>query len=164
MSRQWVAVTIDLADNYKVASLPSDGARFAFVVALTRAKVQEPPGEWANERHCRFTLGRYGRYYPALVDAGLLDVDEDGIVAVHDWESVQRESPKSAERMRRLRERRRAEKRRRDATDSDIYTYIQSDASPERHGDASLDDGRSLKERLQEAGLNLQGALPQSVR
>ncbi len=85
----YVRIKASMPRHRKLAGLPNDGARWAFVALLCEAKVQSPPGEWASERHLRACVTpSVARQLSALVDATLIDQDE-GRFRIHDWPSYQ---------------------------------------------------------------------------
>lgn len=91
--RDWLRLSFHAPKHPKVASLPSDAARWAWIVALSEAKQQTPDGEWASERHARVCLGAYAKHLPALIRVGLVDQHSDGRLTVHDYSWWQ--SPRS---------------------------------------------------------------------
>lgn len=72
-----------------MVALPSDGARFAWIVTLCEGKFADPPGHWQNEAHFRASLGQRAKWLPAFVEAGLMDATEGGRVRVKNWEKWQ---------------------------------------------------------------------------
>lgn len=110
MSREepWFRVRVTIHRNGKVASLSSDGARWAYIVALAEAK--ETEGVFPNLGALRVALGLWARHAKELLAAGLLELEEGtGCVVVHDWDEHQSVTdPGAAARMRAYRERQRA--------------------------------------------------------
>lgn len=100
----YVRLRASMPRHRKLASLPSDAARWAFVASLCEAKTQTPPGEWANEAHFRACVTpSVARHLPALLSEALLEQDGDRI-RIHDWASYQVD-PTGTERSRLSRER-----------------------------------------------------------
>ncbi len=66
MRGDWLRLHYHAPKNPKVMGLPSDAARWAWVVALCEAKQQMTEGEWASEKHLRGVLGRHARHLPVL--------------------------------------------------------------------------------------------------
>lgn len=87
--RDWLRLAFLAPRHPKVVTLPNDGARWAWIVALCEAKMQSPEGRWVSDEHFRACLGVYGRYAPALYQAGLVDLLPDGRVVVHNWTAWQ---------------------------------------------------------------------------
>lgn len=85
----WITVDTKLGNHPKMAALPSDAARYGWVMTLLEAKEQRHQGTFASENHYRLVMGRHGRFLPDYIKAGLIDKDEDGSVHVHDWKQHQ---------------------------------------------------------------------------
>lgn len=97
-----VIVDALIVRNGKIVHLPSDSARWAYVVALGAGKFETPIGVFRSGPQMKVAMGRYGRYVKELVSAGLVEVTEIGEYQIHDymeWQSVS-----STERVRRHRE------------------------------------------------------------
>lgn len=110
-SRYWIKLDALLTRNPKVARL-SDGAFRAFITSLCEAKLCQSEGEWPSRDHYLFAVGpKAGRHLDALLGAGLLEVDDDGWIRVHDWSEWQPKDATSAERSKRYRDRLRAASR-----------------------------------------------------
>lgn len=127
MRTDWLRLHYHAPKNAKILSLPSDAARWAWVVALTEGKQQTKPGEWVSESHLRACLGRLARYVPDLIRAGLLDITPGGAVVVHDWnewQSDQRYDPTAAARQ----QRHRAATRERQAVSRDRHVDLGRDS------------------------------------
>lgn len=120
-SRVWWRADAFIHRNPKVARrLKSDSERWAYVVTLGEAKVQQVEGEWASREHYELALGdRLAEHVDALLAAGLLDQDDDGVIRVHDWSEWQVADRTSAERSRRYREKKRLQ---RDGTSRNVAT------------------------------------------
>lgn len=103
----WVALDAWIADDERIVALATDAQRWAYIVALTRAKLQKEPGGWPNERTLRHDLGLLLRHLPALVDAGLIGTD-GARYWIADWDSLQRD-PTHARRQAEYRARQKAE-------------------------------------------------------
>lgn len=85
----WITVDTDLPDHPKMAALPSDGARYGWLIVLCKAKQQRKPGTFANANHFRHVMGRHGRFLEDYQKAGLMDIDETETLHVHDWKRHQ---------------------------------------------------------------------------
>src|SRR5690348_6928036 len=109
MTVPWVAVAADVRRSDKLAALPSDTARWGWLVLLGEAKLLRrqgsfSPGQWSE------VMGRYAKYLPDYITTGLVHraptfCDADHIAAclrgrgpfskdtlvVHDWPKHQRE-------------------------------------------------------------------------
>lgn len=96
-------VSSRLPDHPKLVELGSDSARWGWLVVLCEAKRQRPAGRFPSRVVLAHLLGRYAKYIPAYVQAGLLheapalcdrcrssvgDVS-DGVLVVHDWAAHQ---------------------------------------------------------------------------
>lgn len=81
----WITMDTKLGRHPKMAALPSDAARYGWVLTLLEAKEQRHAGTFASGNHYRHVMGKYGRFLDAYIKAGLLDKDEDGTIHVHDW-------------------------------------------------------------------------------
>ena len=81
----WKTVDVDIYKHPKLAGLPSDSARYGWIVTLLEAKAQRHPGTFASDRHYREVVGRFGKFLPDYLAAQLLDLNEDGSLAVHGW-------------------------------------------------------------------------------
>lgn len=101
-----ILVTATVRKSSKLAGLPSDTARLGFFyVVLAEAKLADPPGSFASAEHFRELAGRFGRYLPDYVKAGILEVaprlcpkcqekwstmpPRKGAHVVHDWHDHQ---------------------------------------------------------------------------
>jgi hypothetical protein len=112
----YVRVSVSIADHPDLTGMPSDAGRWAFVVVLTKARLQPELGVFRSEQHLRNLLGwRLARQVPYLFAAGLLEHSADesrsGAVEVHNWSRWQSQvhgDSTHAERSRRYRERERA--------------------------------------------------------
>lgn len=94
----WITVDTKLPDHPKMAALPSDTARWGWLVTLLEAKEQRVPGTFAGERHYRHVMVRHGRFLPDYLKVGLMDRDEDGTLHVHDWKRHQWAAAKAQQR------------------------------------------------------------------
>lgn len=79
-----VLVSARLADHPKLLHLPSDAARWGWMVVLGRAKLRRPAGEFPSRTVLAHDLGRYARFIPDYLTVGLLE-DRGGLLVVHDW-------------------------------------------------------------------------------
>jgi hypothetical protein len=68
----WVKVKIGARRSGKIAGLPSDAARLGYFYTLLEAKVQRVMGVFDCRAHFVEVLGRFGRYLPDYLAAGLL--------------------------------------------------------------------------------------------
>ena len=91
----WIAIDCDLFDHPKMVDLPSDSARYGWLVTLSKAKRQRNAGSFASAKHFTHVLGRYGKYVTDYVKAGLLDRDDTGELTIHDWRKHQWASSKA---------------------------------------------------------------------
>ena len=100
-----VLVSARIADHEKLIHLPSDAARWGWIVVLGRAKLRRPAGVFPSRSVLAHDLGRYARFVDDYLRVGLLE-DHDGAMVVHDWSKHQerRVDPTAAERQRRHRE------------------------------------------------------------
>ena len=94
----WITVDIGLTKHPKMAQLPNDSARYGWLVSLIEAKTQRPPGAFASARHYKEVVGRFGRYLPDYIKAGLMDQNADGTLVIHDWRKHQYNVSKAKER------------------------------------------------------------------
>ena len=85
----WIAIDCDLFDHPKMVDLPSDAARYGWLVTLSKAKRQRNAGTFASSKHFAHVLGRYGRYVKDYIKAGLLELGDDGTLTIHDWRKHQ---------------------------------------------------------------------------
>lgn len=85
ISMLWKTVDVDIYKHPKLAGLPSDSARYGWIVTLLEAKAQRHPGTFASRGHYREVMGRFGKFLPDYLAAGLLEEHEDGSLAVHGW-------------------------------------------------------------------------------
>lgn len=109
MAEPWVAIVATVRRNEKLTALPSDTARWGFIVALGEAKLLYrqgtfTPGQWAE------LMGRYARLLPEYIRVGLIHVAPQscdvehraaclrgrgpfpaGTLVIHDWPRHQRE-------------------------------------------------------------------------
>ena len=108
MRGDWLRLHYHAPKSPKVMALPSDAARWAWIVALCEAKQQTREGEWASEAHLRAVLGRHAKHLQALIEARLVVRMKDGRMLINSWNEWQtdfRHDPTHAERQRRYRER-----------------------------------------------------------
>lgn len=85
----WITVDTALPNHRKMADLPSDAARWGWLVSLCEAKEQRTPGTFASEKHYRHVMPRHGRFLPDYLRVGLMDKGDDGTLHVHDWRKHQ---------------------------------------------------------------------------
>jgi hypothetical protein len=99
-------IGVNTLRSRKLADLPSDRARVAWLDLLLEAKIQRPEGTFGSLNHLRLSAKHRRDCIPALLDAGLLhaapamcskcrerfgDVGPNAIV-VHDWHDYQEPS------------------------------------------------------------------------
>jgi hypothetical protein len=94
----WFTVDCDLPDHPKMAALPTDAARWGWIVVLARAKRQRQQGTFANAGHFKAVMGKYATYLPAYIEARLMDELPDTTLAVHDWDRHQWKVKKAGQR------------------------------------------------------------------
>lgn len=105
---QWFRLYNDVLNDLKVQSLPPDLFK-AWINILCLASrhggvlPQKPDAAFA----LRMTEEEFQQYVDRLMGQKLLDTGENGNIAPHKWKERQFNSDSSAERMRRLRKRRR---------------------------------------------------------
>lgn len=85
----WITIDVGLPDHEKMAGLPSDSARYGWIVTLTKAKLQKRPGVFASDRHYKEVVGRFGKFLSHYLAARLLERHDDSALAVHDWQRHQ---------------------------------------------------------------------------
>jgi hypothetical protein len=104
----YAKIDVTMPWNDKVAGLPSDGARWAYLKVILIAKQRESPD--FTKPGLIDALGAHSRHLSSLVAAGLIDV-RGKKYAIHDFDQWQTPFDKTAaERQARLRERRRNER------------------------------------------------------
>lgn len=81
----WITLDVEIGKHPKMAELPSDTARYGWILALLEAKKQRHPGTFASAKHFRLVMGRHGRFLPLYLKAKLLEEGEAGELVVHDW-------------------------------------------------------------------------------
>lgn len=94
----WIALDCAFGEHPKIASLPSDAARYGWVLTLLAAKRQTRPGRFASRRHYTEVMHRHAKHLSHYIAAGLLEVHEDGALVVHDWERYQWAAAKARQR------------------------------------------------------------------
>lgn len=106
-TKNWFRVDAHIRRNAKIGRLSSDVIRWTYILVLGEGKLQRPnQGRWESLRHLRECVGRPETHLRELARAGLLDVDPDGAVTVHDWhdwQSICPSDPTAADRKRRER-------------------------------------------------------------
>lgn len=98
----WITVDAGLPEHPKLTGLPSDAARWSWLVIVCAAKRQRKPGRFADAKHLREVVGRHARHLPAFIGAGLIEATAEGLV-IHDWAEYQRD-PTNADRQQRHRD------------------------------------------------------------
>lgn len=118
----WVKLKIGARRSGKIAGLPSDSARLGYFYLLLEAKVQRHMGVFDSRAHFVEVLGRFGRYLPDYIAAGLAHEvpamcpeckrrntqAKRGEIVVHDFQREQRD-PTNAARQAEWRDRQRDE-------------------------------------------------------
>lgn len=84
-----VLISARASEHPKIIELPSDKARWGWVVLMGKAKLQRPPGRFASMRVLEAVLGEYRRFIADYLTVGILERDGEA-VAVHDWDAHQR--------------------------------------------------------------------------
>lgn len=100
-----VLVSARASEHPKIIDLPSDKARWGWLVMLGKAKLQRPDGRFASLRVLDSVLGEYRRYIDDYLKGGILEnvghlCDEcarwlpqidrrPGEIVVHDWDKNQ---------------------------------------------------------------------------
>jgi hypothetical protein len=82
---KWVRISADLDDDPRIVALPSDSARYAWVVTIGRGKHQPTPGTWPSEQHFAASLRRRARFLTDFLTAELMVRLADGSVKVRQW-------------------------------------------------------------------------------
>jgi hypothetical protein len=136
-SRYWIKLDALLHRNPKVGRLSHPAFR-AFVTSLCEAKLCQSEGEWPSRDHYAFAVGtKVARHFDTLVNAGLLELDDDGWVRVHDWGDWQPKDPTAAERSKRYRDRKRGDRvATRDATTRHTERREEKEDQEVDHADA----------------------------
>jgi len=103
--RPWAKFDVGMVRDAKVATLSSDGVRWAFVAVLLAAKEADRPGYFESVAHLRAVVSpTVADSIQELVDSGLLAVDPEGTIHVAKWKKYQID-PTGAERVKRHRDR-----------------------------------------------------------
>ena len=103
--RPWAKFDVGMVRDAKVATLSSDGVRWAFVAVLLAAKEADRPGYFESVAHLRAVVSpSVAESIQELVDSGLLAVDPEGTIHVAKWKKYQSD-PTGAERVKRHRDR-----------------------------------------------------------
>ena len=88
--RPWAKFSVGMPRDPKVATLATDGARWAFVAVVLAAKEQDRPGGFENIDHLRAVVSlTVGEHIQELVDRGLLSVDPEGAIRIAAWAKYQ---------------------------------------------------------------------------
>lgn len=109
----WIKVKIGTRRSDKLAGLPDDSARLGYFYLLLEAKTQRRMGVFVGRDHLVDLMGRFGQYFDAWLDVGVLHVAPElcvscstrhapdqlkaGDVVVHDYLLEQRD-PTNADR------------------------------------------------------------------
>ena len=103
--RPWAKFDVGMVRDAKVATLSSDGVRWAFVAVLLAAKEADRPGYFESVAHLRAVVSpTVADSIQELVDSGLLAVEPEGTIHVAKWKKYQID-PTGAERVKRHRDR-----------------------------------------------------------
>lgn len=89
MRQSWIRVSALVSKDARLVALPSDAARFAWIVVLGEGKFTDTPGRWENEAHFRAAMGARSRWIEDFITAGLLTRADDGTLAVRAWSKWQ---------------------------------------------------------------------------
>lgn len=105
----WFRLYDSIIDDPKILQL-SDEFRWLFVVLLSISSRQSERGSLPNQSeiaiHMRVTKSKCKRVISRFIELGFIDVNkEEGTLSVHGWDSRQRRSDSSAERVARHRDR-----------------------------------------------------------
>lgn len=97
----WTKVWVEALEHPKFAGL-SDSEAWTWVVLLLKSSQQPKRWQFASMAHAAKVSGRQQRHIQGLVSAGLLDLNDDGTLSLHDaphWQDsshitpAQRHSP-----------------------------------------------------------------------
>lgn len=139
----WFAVDVDIRKDDRLVDLPSDTARYGYIVGvLAEARLATPRGVFASRTQLEEALGRFGRFIPQYLSVGVLEpaggMCDDcraafgavrrGSIVVHNWVRKQTD-PRHADRQA-------AYEQRQKSAESDG----ESDAQPDGESDAITDD------------------------
>jgi hypothetical protein len=127
----WFKVLTSSWQHEKILALPTDSARWSWLILLSLAK--EKDGVFGSEEQLRTLMGRRFKWVACFREQGLM---ED--LRVHNWDVYQQNPDRSAERMRRLRARR------------TLPSDGPGDASPVRHVTDGDREGEGDRERESE--------------
>ena len=105
---EWLRLWVSTLDNPKVQALPA-GIFKAWVncLCLVRGNDGILPESDATSFRLRVTTRQWEKWKNCLIQAGLIDVAEDGTCRMHDWNQHQYVSDGSTERVRKHREKQR---------------------------------------------------------
>lgn len=141
-------VSLHMWHHPKVLDLPSDSARWAWLVTLSVAKPLG--GSFANDAQLKALLGPRFKFVKAFREAGLLD-DLD----VHDWDGNQKDPDSSArDRARRYRERKRDASR-------DGERDASRDGGVTRHGPKARAGARAIRAEETETDISTSRVTPE---
>ena len=85
MRQSWIRVSALISKDARLVALPSDAARFAWIVTLGEGKFTDTPGKWESEAHYRASLGARTRWLEEFVKAGLMERSDSGALSVRAW-------------------------------------------------------------------------------
>ena len=103
--RPWAKFDVGMVRDARVATLSSDGIRWAFVAIILAAKESDRPGYFESLKHLKAVVSpSVAEAVAELVESGLLAVDPDGVIHVAKWKRYQID-PTGQERVKRYRER-----------------------------------------------------------
>lgn len=91
MRAPWFRCDARIGEDPHVSKLQSDSARWSWILTLGKAKFERPQGSFQSQEHLQASLGRWGKYVPQLLAAGLLRLQADGQVIVASWAAWQSE-------------------------------------------------------------------------
>jgi hypothetical protein len=130
----WIRVSTRIAHHPDIVKLPSNDARWAYIVLLTAAKEQPEPGEFRDQQTIGHVLGRGLRQcLTALLDRSLVLATEEGGYVLPNWQRWQtpnRVDATHADRQRAYREREKAKSDARHASVTAEKSVTSSDGGP----------------------------------
>jgi hypothetical protein len=130
----WIRLSTRIAHHPDIVKLPSNDARWAYIVLLTAGKEQPEVGTFRDQQTIGHVLGRGLRQcLNALIDTGLVAATEEGGYVLPNWQRWQtpnRVDGTHADRQRAYRERERAKSDARHASVTPEKSVTSSDGGP----------------------------------